>query len=59
MRDDETFISALGRSQTGSDDGGDENNDNTPGTVSAEELRQRARKAARGEEVRSFLKFVA
>ncbi len=59
MRDDETFISTFGRSQTASDDGGDENNDDSPGTVFAEELRQQARKVARGEEVRSLLKFEA
>lgn len=52
MKDDETFISALGRPQVGSDDGGDENDDDdAPGTVTAEELRQRATKVARGEEV--------
>ena len=50
MRDDDTFLTSLGRASQDfeSDDEDDENN---PGVVSAEELRQRARKVARGEEV--------
>ena len=51
MRDDDTFLTSLGRANQDveSDDEDDENNN--PGVVSAEELRQRARKVARGEEV--------
>lgn len=51
MRDDDTFLTSLGRASQDfeSDDEDDENNN--PGVVSAEELRQRARKVARGEEV--------
>lgn len=51
-RDDETFISTLGNHEVDGDDDNDEDEDDAPGMVSVEELRQRARQVARGEEVR-------